>query len=206
MSRCIVSAGGEKGFGALSCVRARLGRVLVVFVGPGRRSQSAAGRQCVLGTAATEAGHRRVLGTTATMSGRRCVLRSTAGYTQPQLSARRPAVTSRAPGDLGRKRCRSVIQRATATAARLASDAQRSARQAAAVIASIAILLQLRNHVASGFASRLRGSIAGDHRLLRRRFFAAGGTYRVKNPQSSSYNGLDRAGRRFAPRRIPRVL
>ena len=92
---------------------------MVVFVGPGRRSQSAAGRQCVLGTAATAAGHRRVLGTTATMSGRRCVLRSTAGYTQPQLSARRLAVNSARAGKLGRKRCRSATERATAISERL---------------------------------------------------------------------------------------
>ena len=39
-------------------------------------------------------------------------------------SARRPAVTSRAPGNLGRNRCRSATERATAVAARLAPDAQ----------------------------------------------------------------------------------
>ena len=154
---------------------------MVVFVGPGRRSQSAAGRQCVLGTAATAAGHRRVLGTTATMSGRRCVLRSTAGYTQPQLSARRLAVNSARAGKLGRKRCRSATERATAISERLRLTIRSRAAvggcecSQAILLASYATTWPRRSCL---FVSRFLGSIAGDHRLTRP-FFAGGRvTYR----------------------------
>ena len=159
MSRCIVSALGEKArsshargprggrHGVLS------GRASFVLV-PGGGCATAASCRCLAG----RSDRRRppLCPWDRGDGGRPQRVSSEARPARPSHNFRPPAAeTSSAPGILGRNRCRSAGQRATAIAARLASDDQKAARPSGAVVAFTAILVLLRDHRASGGAKSL---------------------------------------------------
>ena len=181
MSRCIVSAfGGGRGRRAVVCARA-LGEGVGSFCGSWE-AQPVRGRPPMRPGDRSDGGRPPACPGNRRDRNRPPACPEKHGQLGPATaSAHRHAVTSARADSLGRNRCRSVTERATATAARLRRRSE-AARPSAAVNAAKRFCLphtQQRGLRRSCLlVSHLLGSIAGDHRL-HIPFFAGGRvTYR----------------------------